>query len=225
MQVQSKRGGVVHYSTTGVPACNPWQSDAKFRKVDDAVTCRKCIRNGYEEQAAAKMENETPAPEAEAPEAPEAEDAPVETLRLDTTELREGDVVVDHGMRVRLDRPVFIPSDKPDVRAWVGFVENLPEVIAEEYVPRSFLTRSENDPETGGMREVFGRWNVQGNELATWHVERPADGAYQAQVCQYSAAHIMKGVPADRWIGHERVRMGYIPVCEACGEFYRKQQR
>lgn len=52
MNVQSKRGGVVHHSAegNGTPSCNPWQAAGKFRAVKGEVTCKQCIRRAYEER-------------------------------------------------------------------------------------------------------------------------------------------------------------------------------
>lgn len=46
--VQLKRGGAVHESVSGTPKCNPWQSVAKFKRVDAPVTCRRCLSGRYD---------------------------------------------------------------------------------------------------------------------------------------------------------------------------------
>jgi hypothetical protein len=109
------------------------------------------------------------------------------TLRgVPTGELRPGDVVLAHGMRVRIDRVVpYHPGGRGCVTgpgaatltqcdlAWScsGTVTNLAEVRATGIIPRSFLYDSVRDRlGPGHGREDF--WNVQGNNLATWTAER-----------------------------------------------------
>ena len=105
-------------------------------------------------------------------------------LTLMTGEIRPGDVVHEHGMRVRIDEiHPYHPGGRgcvsePDGRescglAWAcyGTVLNVPEVIAAGIVPRSFLYDNERDNHGPGHgREDF--WNVQGNNLARWMVTR-----------------------------------------------------
>jgi hypothetical protein len=110
-------------------------------------------------------------------------------LHLPTGQLRPGDVVLEHGMRVRIDsvRPFhahgsgcvsgYAPGEGPMGRAcalaWScpGTVLNVAEVRAAKVVPASFLYDEQR------MREGPGHgredsWNVQGNNLAWWSVER-----------------------------------------------------
>lgn len=76
-----------------------------------------------------------------------------------SSELRDGDVVLTHGMRVKLDRPVATQLGANGlVFTWDGLVLNQAEVLAEGFITRGFI------PD--------GRWTVQGNDLATWAVER-----------------------------------------------------
>jgi hypothetical protein len=100
---------------------------------------------------------------------------------VNTGELRPGDIVREHGMRVRIDS---VREYKPDgssgaERAWScpGTVLNVDEVLAAHSVPRSFL-------ETYGYREGAGwqterrdAWTVQGNHRARWVVELPRPAA------------------------------------------------
>jgi len=99
----------------------------------------------------------------------------MQTLNLTTPQLHPGDIVLEHGMRVLLDRParVYHPDGQgcywPDGTitdheycllgySWLGTVLNVDEVRAARVVPMSFL--------------AYNVWNVQGNELAHWIVER-----------------------------------------------------
>lgn len=96
-----------------------------------------------------------------------------ERLRVNTTEIRRGDIVHTHGMRVLMDvDPITTPdyNDPASGRtcyAWVGLVLN-PEEVPPDYIPRAWLY-------TDGIGQPRDepRWNVQGNELAGWSVERP----------------------------------------------------
>jgi hypothetical protein len=67
MNVQLRKGGVVHYTGSEhfeAPACNPWKGSAGYREVKDEVTCRKCLT---------RMAKYAEAPEVDEAEAPAAE--------------------------------------------------------------------------------------------------------------------------------------------------------
>ena len=85
-----------------------------------------------------------------------------------TSELREGDVVFNHGMRLRLG-PVHVYDEFPrlPVYASVAVVENEEEAVAQGTVPRSWMHR---DVFVNGRwtRSPEATWTVQGNELARW---------------------------------------------------------
>jgi hypothetical protein len=120
-----------------------------------------------------------------------------EILHLMTGQIRPGDVVLAHGMRVRIDtiRPYHpggqgcVSDPQPRERedgfrviacdlAWAcyGTVLNVTEAIEVHGIPRSFLYDAERDNKGPGHgREDF--WNVQGNNLAYWAVERPVQQA------------------------------------------------
>lgn len=85
-----------------------------------------------------------------------------------TSQLAVGDIVLSHGMRVRLDeRNVYGEAygNLEPVYAFVGTVLNMDEVRADRLVPLSFLRHSARP----GRDDV---WIVQGNELAIWIIER-----------------------------------------------------
>lgn len=81
-----------------------------------------------------------------------------ETARFTTMELREGDIVRHHGMRLQLEgrREVERPAGVAAV-VFTGRILNLAEVHEAGVVPRSWI--------------ADGTWAVQGNDLAIWAVE------------------------------------------------------
>lgn len=92
---------------------------------------------------------------------------------LNTTEIRKGDVVRVHGMRVLIDVDPIISepwggTENGFVYAWVGLVLN-PE-DRPIGLPRDWLYRDRM-----GQPRTEPRWNVQGNKLSRWSVER-SDG-------------------------------------------------
>lgn len=92
-------------------------------------------------------------------------------MDLDTTQIQRGDVVHVHGMRVLMDVDPIItePAGRVVERrcyAWVGLVLD-PEEVADT-IPRSWLYR-----DGIGQTRQEPRWNVQGNDLARWNIERP----------------------------------------------------
>jgi hypothetical protein len=96
-----------------------------------------------------------------------------ERVYLNTTEIQRGDIVHAHGLRVLIDcDPHTFPTGAGDPAtaltcySWVGLVLN-PE-DAEGRIPRSWLYT-----DGVGQPQAEPRWNVQGNELANWWVERP----------------------------------------------------
>ncbi|MET9861994.1 hypothetical protein ABZY93_22285 [Streptomyces smyrnaeus] len=119
------------------------------------------------------------------------------TLRVDTSRLKVGDVVLEHGMRVKLDQEPRVYEgaghEGRTVYAFDGLVENIDEVREQELVPIHFLYP---DVFRGGWCKDWDaepRWTVQGNDLATWVIER--DNA-----CPYTFAH------TNRWCGYEGCR-------------------
>jgi hypothetical protein len=90
-----------------------------------------------------------------------------------TSQLKLGDVVLNHGMRILLDTPaVTFPNPGTTVcYSWVGTVLN-PEEAVKEGIPRTFLCEDRYVDGEGWTRVQTNRWNVQGNDLATWIAER-----------------------------------------------------
>lgn len=93
----------------------------------------------------------------------------VEVLDLDTTALRVGDIVCTHGMRVLIDTaPITYDHEGASggtVVSAVGVIINIDDVDADvmAYVRNANYNRPADQPH---------RWNVQGNHLAHWHIER-----------------------------------------------------
>ena len=99
-----------------------------------------------------------------------ATESTTQTRRVMSSELQVGDVLREHGMRVRIESVRQVPSwgsnrdSYPLVTCAVGAVLN-PEAVREAgIVPMSFL-----HCEIDGHPEFC--WHVQGNDLATWYVE------------------------------------------------------
>lgn len=96
-----------------------------------------------------------------------------------TSELREGDIVLEHGMRCLIDGPMRISTSHPDrpglgdgkTRYYQALVLNRDEVSSSA-VPYGW-TRDWNNTFTGSTAENGEhRWTIQGNDLARWAVER-----------------------------------------------------
>lgn len=100
-----------------------------------------------------------------------------ETLWLDTSELREGDVILDCGMRILLrgEREEYERS-QGTVYGWEGLVTNPEHVKAEGFVPYAWLFPNVwGKGANGGWGidyDAEPTWRVQGNTLARWSVER-----------------------------------------------------
>jgi hypothetical protein len=101
----------------------------------------------------------------------------VASEKIPTSQIRVGDVVRAYGMRVRIDTiREYAPegSSGSDV-AWScqGTVLNLDEVRAAQLVPMGWLTRDKWVEGQGWAACRDDAWTVQGNDLATWDIERP----------------------------------------------------
>lgn len=118
--------------------------------------------------------------------------------RLATPLLLPGDVVVNHGMRVRIDGPAKVfhggcdhslrwttglhqtPEDPamaegaecPVGYAWPGTVINVEEACASGGVSRGMLKTRKFVEGHGWVTDRTDFWSVQGNRLAHWFVER-----------------------------------------------------
>lgn len=99
----------------------------------------------------------------------------------DTSQLAEGDIVLNHGMRILLDGPAKVikrgedPADT--VYVWPGLVLNADELCDKEspsydaYIAKHIRGIWWEDCVPRPRKDD---WPVQGNYLATWGVEDPA---------------------------------------------------
>lgn len=95
-----------------------------------------------------------------------------------TPELRKGDIVLCHGMRVLVDGELR-PTSRAGGFYTEGLVLNEAEVKAAKLVPISWL---HND--SRGLYREEPRWTIQGNELARWAVaKRPIGISHNHPVC------------------------------------------
>jgi hypothetical protein len=99
------------------------------------------------------------------------------TLTLKTSDLREGDVVICHGMRCLIDRPLELSKGHPSGYGGVRYTQAL--VLNRDDVPSSIVPLSWTaDWKRNASRidsiphENQHRWTIQGNDLAHWPVER-----------------------------------------------------
>jgi hypothetical protein len=100
---------------------------------------------------------------------------------IDTSQLRPGDIVVEHGMRIRVDQ---VNEYRPQggsaaERAWScpGTVLNVADVLAQHVIPASFLETYGYSEMEGWVVERRDAWTVQGNDRARWVVELPRPAA------------------------------------------------
>jgi hypothetical protein len=82
-------------------------------------------------------------------------------LTLTTPELREGDIVITHGMRCLIDRPLTLSRDGKTFYVWALVLnrDEVPDAIVPLHWTRDIATGEH-------------RWTIQGNDLARWYVER-----------------------------------------------------
>lgn len=97
-----------------------------------------------------------------------------ETLRnVPTSQLKVGDLVLCYGMIVHLNGQVKVWRDNGrNVYTWIGKVLNPKEATSECGIPRSFLRSHLWDGQRWSTDTYYPYWNVQGNDLARWTVER-----------------------------------------------------
>ncbi|MDQ1016714.1 hypothetical protein [Streptomyces afghaniensis] len=100
---------------------------------------------------------------------------------VNTSQLRAGDVVITHGMRVLLSGEPDMASSRNSgvtrtVYGWAGRVTNLEEVKTQDIVPLGWLYPDKwGAGEDGGWGKDWDAepsWRIQGNDLATWLIER-----------------------------------------------------
>ncbi|MFD7334862.1 hypothetical protein ACFV98_02515 [Streptomyces violascens] len=90
----------------------------------------------------------------------------------DSSQLAKDDIVLTHGMRVRLDEVTTREHSDRTVFSWTGTVLNLDEVREAGHIPMSFLRTHKWEPSQGGwVTDRQDQWTVQGNEFTDWLVE------------------------------------------------------
>jgi hypothetical protein len=94
------------------------------------------------------------------------------TQTVKTSQLRIGDVVLAHGLRLLIDRPLLESTAHPVSTGPTLYTQAL--VLNRDEVPNSVVpiawTREWN---RSGPSNDEHRWTVQGNDLAQWQIERP----------------------------------------------------
>ena len=79
----------------------------------------------------------------------------METERVNTSQLREGDLVLEHGLVIQLGRREECPKSWGEVYRFPGTVLNMGEVYHRGHITRGLLRQD-------------AQWPVQGNTLALW---------------------------------------------------------
>jgi len=97
----------------------------------------------------------------------------MQQLYVSSSQLRKGDVVLTHGMRVLIDQDIQnYAGAHGRVYHVNGLVTNIEEVLAENFIPKSWLYP---DVFRGGWTKDWDadpRWAIQGNDHAHWVIER-----------------------------------------------------
>jgi hypothetical protein len=96
---------------------------------------------------------------------------------VDTTQLRTGDIVLTHGMRVLLgEEMVRRQVHDRTIVSFDGTVLNLEEVLAEGLVTAGLLrTKRWDDKIHRWVVDREDQWPIQGNQFVTWTVERTTE--------------------------------------------------
>lgn len=87
------------------------------------------------------------------------------TEYLPTSALKVGDIVRNYGMRIELVEGGEYPS-WPGTFGFHGRILNVEQVDEAGLVPRGWRRSDRDDIADGAY------WKIQGNDLATWAVER-----------------------------------------------------
>lgn len=112
-----------------------------------------------------------------------------------SSELKPGDIVVNYGMRIRIDAVREVEDESSYGGRYYscpGTVLNLADVAEMEIVPLGWLRTQKFVEGTGWVTDRTDYWTVQGNDLATWGVEScpcgyPGTVAECAQAAQTAA--------------------------------------
>ena len=97
-------------------------------------------------------------------------------MSVKSSELQVGDIVLNHGMRIRIDEVNEIEDASTyggRFHCNPGTVLNVQEAVEVYDIPRSFLYNEARHSSLGAShpdaREDY--WVTQGNDLATWTIE------------------------------------------------------
>ncbi|MFB6529886.1 hypothetical protein [Streptomyces sp. NPDC056399] len=91
-----------------------------------------------------------------------------------SSELAQGDIVLTHGMRVRLDFGAAHTRPSGTFYAWTGAVLNLDEIRAQGTVPMSCLRTQRWQDDKGWVTDREDVYVVQGIGYQNWLVEDPS---------------------------------------------------
>jgi len=108
------------------------------------------------------------------------------TVILRTSELREGDIVLEHGMRLLIDQPIEVSKNHPEVlprwegedvgdghTRWTRALLLNRDEVPYDLVPFSWTADWKRNTRYDGVpHDGQHRWVVQGNDRASWRVER-----------------------------------------------------
>lgn len=128
------------------------------------------------------------------------------TEQVSTDQLAFGDVVLNHGMRLVIDRPIETndTAHSPVFRTSAR-IDNWDELIAEaaaETADRIINGAAQFITHRASSDNGEHRWTIQGNALACWW--READSPVSRHGWCHQCGHAYKGL--------------YRPVCECAGD-------
>ncbi|GAA4626929.1 hypothetical protein GCM10023196_037170 [Actinoallomurus vinaceus] len=136
------------------------------------------------------------------------ETAPVELDSVPTSQLQAGDIVLEHGMRVRLGgEPTVRKTPDLTVYCWRGTVENVEEVLAAGVIREADLSENVWVEGAGWERKLTGRWWIQGNDRVGWSVlrELPAATEFQATLSYSGGFRVHRaGCPGANDLRHSQ---------------------
>lgn len=79
--------------------------------------------------------------------------------------------------------------------------------------------------ESDDIETVPGGYEIDGMDPKEWveaMTEDTEDESPAGEVCQYSAAHIWREIPATTTLEHPI--LGTLPVCAECADFYKRMK-
>lgn len=138
--------------------------------------------------------------------------------RKTTDQLKQGDIVLHHGMYILLDRPPRSygegHGENTPYWAFSGLVLNADELCDRQSLSYdSYIAchlRGTWWRDAGGKPQTRDRWNVQGNHMATWQVTPPwrEDGSLITDMGEYGGDIQVGAAPSRRF--HHRLLPGRV---------------